>query len=77
MLKSQETIIRKQETLLDYSYHQNYYKLIGIHLLRQKNTKISQISFTRKLEEDNDATMFLSLKSSKKNFSLDSLNVLE
>ena len=27
---------------LDYSYHQNYYKLIGIDLSRQTNTTIGQ-----------------------------------
>ena len=33
--------------LLDYLYHQNYYKLIGIDLSRQKNTNIrQQINFT-------------------------------
>ena len=29
-------------TLLDYSYHQNYYKLIGLDLSRQKNMSILQ-----------------------------------
>ena len=28
--------------LLDYLYHQNYYKLIGIDISRQTNTNISQ-----------------------------------
>ena len=28
--------------LLDYSYHQNYYTLVGINLSRQKNTTIPQ-----------------------------------
>ena len=28
--------------LLDFSYHQNYYKLIGIDLSRQTNTNIHQ-----------------------------------
>ena len=38
-------------SLLDYSYHQNYYKLIGIDLLRQTNTTIpQQTNVTRKLE---------------------------
>ena len=33
--------------LLDYLYHQNYYKLIGIDLPRQANTSIPQeINFT-------------------------------
>ena len=52
--------------LLDYLYHQNYYKLIGIDLSRQANTSIpQQIHFTGKLE-DGSATIFLLLKSSKK-----------
>ena len=45
--------------LLDFSYHQNYYKLIGIHLSRQTNTSIPQhINFVEKLEEDDGAKMF-------------------
>ena len=48
---------------LYYSYHQNYYKPIGLDLSREVNTTIPQkISFTRKLEENDGATMFLSLK---------------
>ena len=44
---------------LYFLYHQNYYKLIDIDLLRQSNTTIPQQSnFTGKLEEDGDATMF-------------------
>ena len=57
------------ENLLDYLYHQNYYKLVGIDLSRQANTSIpQQISFTGKLKEVNDATMFFSLKGNKKLF---------
>ena len=45
--------------LLDYSYHQNYYKLVGIDLSRQTNAIIpQQINFTEKLEQNNGATMF-------------------
>ena len=45
--------------LLDFSHHQNYYKLIGIDLSRQKNTNIPQnINFTGKSEEDDGGTMF-------------------
>ena len=45
--------------LLDYLYHQKYYKLVGIDLSRQTNTNISQkINLLRKLEEDDGATMF-------------------
>ena len=64
-----------------FSYHQNYYKLIGIGLSRQKNTNISQqTDFTGKLEEDDDATMFPIAEKQQKiilNFSLDSLIVTE
>ena len=45
--------------LLDFSYHQNYYKLLGIDLSRKTNTSIpQQINFVGKLEEDDGATMF-------------------
>ena len=45
--------------LLDFSYHQNYYKLIGNDLSRQANPSIpQQINFLAKLEEDNGAQMF-------------------
>ena len=54
--------------LLDFSYHQNYYKLIDIDLSRQTNTSIpQQINFVGKLEEDVQQC-FLSLKSRKKLF---------
>ena len=53
--------------LLDFSYHQNYYKLIRIDLSRQTNTNIpQQINFIGRLEEDDGATVFL--KNSKKKF---------
>ena len=71
----------KTGNLLDFSYHQNYYKLIGIDLSRQTNTSISQqINFIGKLEENNGATMFfIALKEQKTilNFSLGSLIVRE
>ena len=39
--------------LLDFLCHQNFYKLIGIDLLRQSNTNNSgEINFTGKLGED-------------------------
>ena len=45
--------------LSDLTYHQNYYKLIGISLSRQRNKNFSQqINFTGKLEEDDSATMY-------------------
>ena len=44
--------------LLDFSYHQNYYKLIGTNLSRQTNTNIPQQSnFIEKLEKDDRARM--------------------
>ena len=46
--------------LLDYLYHQNYYKTIDMDLSRQTNTTIpQQISFTGKLEEDKGAKTIL------------------
>ena len=67
--------------LLDYLYHQNWYKLIGIDLSRQTNTSISQqILLTGKLEEDEGITMiFIAVKAEKNilNFSLGSLIVTE
>ena len=53
--------------LLDYLYHQKYYKLIGIDLSRQKNMNIPQeINFVEKLEEDDGVTMFLIAEKQKK-----------
>ena len=55
-------------SLLDYSYYQNYYKLINIDLSKQTNTNISQqINFI-------GAKMFLIAEKQQKtilNFSLD------
>ena len=49
--------------ILDFSYHQNYHRFIGIDLSRQTNTSIpQQINFTRKLKKDGDATMFFIAK---------------
>ena len=51
--------------VLDYLYHQKYYKLFGIDLPRQTNTSIpQQINFVGKVEEDG----FLLVNSSKKEF---------
>ena len=65
--------------LLDFSYHQNYYKLIGIDLWRQTNTNIpQQTNFIGKLEKDDGATIFFIAEKQQKailNFSLDSLIV--
>ena len=68
------------KNLLDYLYHQNYYKLIGIDLSRQTNTSIpQQINFRGKSEEYDGATFFVSEKQKKTIliFSLDSLVVTE
>ena len=64
--------------LLGYQYHDKY-KLIGIDLFKQTNLSVlQQINFAGKLEEDDGATMFLTLKNSKRLFfSLDSLIVTE
>ena len=49
--------------LLDYLYHQNYYKLVGVDLTRQTNKSIpQQINFVGKLEGDDDATLFFIAK---------------
>ena len=50
--------------LLDFLYHQKYYKLISLYLSRQANTSIpQQINFTGKLEEDDGAaTVFIAGK---------------
>ena len=65
--------------LLDFSYHQNYYKIITIDLSRQINMNIpQQINFTAKLEEDDSETMFFIAEKLQKtilNFTLDSLIV--
>ena len=67
--------------LLDYLYHQNYYKVIGIDLSRQTNTSIlQQINFTGKSKEGDDVTIFFVSEKQQKsilNFSLDSLIVPE
>ena len=45
--------------LLDFSYHQNYHKLIGTDLTRQTNTTVPQkVNFREKLEENDGATRF-------------------
>ena len=45
--------------LLDYLYHQKYYKLIVINSSRQRNASIpQQVNFVEKVEEDNGAKMF-------------------
>ena len=71
----------KTENLLDYLYHQNYCKRIGIDLKSQTNTNIPQIiSYIGKLEEDNGAAMFFIAEKQQKmilNFSLDLLIVTE
>ena len=55
--------------LLDFSYHQNYHKLIGTDLTRQTNTTVPQkVNFQEKLEENDGATIFsIAEKPQKKN----------
>ena len=64
--------------LLDYFYHQNYYIIIGIDLL--KKYKYSSI-FTEELAEQDGATMFIFITEKQEkallNFSLDSLIATE
>ena len=55
--------------LLDFSYHEKFYKLIGIDLSRQKNVSVpQQIDLTGKLEEDDGAITFFIGKNNKKLF---------
>ena len=76
-------ILRKNDyttgNVLEYTYHQNYYKLIGINLSRQTNTVIPQkMNFTRKLEENDGVTMIFITEKQQNivlNFSVDSLLV--
>ena len=67
--------------LLDFSYHQNHYKLIGMDLSRQSNAVIPRkISFTGKLDKDDGETIYFMAENQQKtitNFSLDSLIVTE
>ena len=67
--------------LLNYLYHQTYYKLIGIDVSRQINTSIPQpINFTGKLVEvDGATTLFIAKKQQKTilSFFLNSLIVTE
>ena len=71
----------KTGNLLDFSYCQNYYKLIGIDLSMETNTSIpQQINFIGKLERDDDVRMFFIPEKQHKtilSFSLDSLIVTE
>ena len=65
------------ENLLDFSYLQNHYELVGIDLSGQTNTNIlQQIHFTGILEEFDGPTNFFIDKKQQKifvNFSLDLL----
>ena len=66
---------------LDFTYHHNYYNLIGIDLSRQINTNIpQQINFTRKLAEDDGTTMSFIVEKQQKtilNFSIASSIITE
>ena len=69
--------------LLYYSFHQNYYKFIGVDLPRQKKkTNIpQQVNVIEKLEKENwkvvQQCLFLCSKKTILNFSLDSLLLTE
>ena len=67
--------------LLDYLYHQNYNRLIGIDLSMQTNTSIpQQKTFTGKSEKVDGAKMFFVSEKEQEtilNFSLDSLILTE
>ena len=67
--------------LLDFLYHQYYYKLIGIGLSRETNTSIFQeIKFTEKVEKGDAETLFFITGKQPKNilsFSVDSLIATE
>ena len=53
--------------LLDFAYFKENYRLIATDLSKQTKLKDpQQINFIGKLEKDRGATMFLSLKNSKK-----------
>ena len=54
---------------LDFSFHQNYYKVIDIDLSRQTKLYISQqINFTGIFEEDDGAVMFVIAEKQQKNY---------
>ena len=80
--KCQKAMVKREYTkwnLLDYSYYKSYYKLIGIDLLREANTKIPQKKkeFIEKLEEDGGMTMSFVTENQQKTilkFYLDLLN---
>ena len=78
--KCQKMMTAQQVFFLDFSYHQNYYKLIGIDLSRQTNMSIpQQIILTGKLENDGSSMFFTAEKQQKAIliFSLDSLIITE
>ena len=55
--------------LLDFPYHEKFYKRIGIDLSRQKNMSVpQQIDLTGKLEEHDGAITFFIGKNNKKLF---------
>ena len=62
------------ENLLDYSYHQNYYKLVCDYLSRQTNTSTpQQINFTGKLEEDDGKKLLNSFRFIKRNREIETM----
>ena len=71
----------KYQGSLNFLYRQKYYKLASTDSSRQSNATIPQeISFTKTLEEDDGATIFLIVEKQQKtilNFFLDPLIVIE
>ena len=63
LLKCQKNNHYTTENILDYLYHQNNYKLVGIDLSRQTGDTIpQQINLTRKSEEGSSETIFIDKK---------------
>ena len=56
--------------MLNYTYHQDYYKVIGIDSSMQTNTSIfQQINFTGILEENDGAKIFFIAENQQKLYS--------
>ena len=63
LLKCQKNNHYTTGNILDYLYHQNNYKLVGIDLSRQTGDTIpQQINLTRKSEEGSSETIFIDKK---------------
>ena len=63
-------MIKQLVVLLDYSYFNNYYKMIAIDLSKQQvfdadPRAIQQINFMANLDKDGNTKMFLIIKEAK------------